>query len=270
MAQAVVKRAQAAGVTLDEPREFEAQRGRGIVATIDGARVLVGSRRLMAEAGVEIAPLADDLERLEAEGKTTMLAAVDGELAGVLAVADTLKEESEAAIAALHDLGVRTAMLTGDNRRTAEAIARRVGIDHVVAEVLPDGKVDEVQALQAEYGRVAFVGDGINDAPALTQANVGLAIGAGADIAIEASDVTLVRGELTGVVEAINLSRATFRKIKQNLFWAFFYNVIMAPLAVVGWMHPVLAEIAMATSSITVVTNANLLRRVDIRPEYRR
>jgi P-type Cu+ transporter len=270
LAQAVVKRAQAADVTLDEPREFEAQRGRGIVATIDGARVLVGSRRLMAEAGVEIAPLADDLERLEAEGKTTMLAAVDGELAGVLAVADTLKEESEAAIAALHDLGVRTAMLTGDNRRTAEAIARRVGIDHVVAEVLPDGKVDEVQALQKQYGRVAFVGDGINDAPALTQANVGLAIGAGADIAIEASDVTLVRGELTGVVEAINLSRATFRKIKQNLFWAFFYNVIMAPLAVVGWMHPVLAEIAMATSSITVVTNANLLRRVDIRPEYRR
>ena len=270
LAQAVVKRAQAAGVTLDEPREFEAQRGRGIVATIDGARVLVGSRRLMAEAGVEIAPLADDLERLEAEGKTTMLAAVDGELAGVLAVADTLKEESEAAIAALHDLGVRTAMLTGDNRRTAEAIARRVGIDHVVAEVLPDGKVDEVQALQKQYGRVAFVGDGINDAPALMQANVGLAIGAGADIAIEASDVTLVRGELTGVVEAINLSRATFRKIKQNLFWAFFYNVIMAPLAVVGWMHPVLAEIAMATSSITVVTNANLLRRVDIRPEYRR
>ncbi len=270
LAQAVVKRAQAAGVTLDEPREFEAQRGRGIVATIDGARVLVGSRRLMAEAGVEIAPLADDLERLEAEGKTTMLAAVDGELAGVLAVADTLKEESEAAIAALHDLGVRTAMLTGDNRRTAEAIARRVGIDHVVAEVLPDGKVDKVQALQKQYGRVAFVGDGINDAPALTQANVGLAIGAGADIAIEASDVTLVRGELTGVVEAINLSRATFRKIKQNLFWAFFYNVIMAPLAVVGWMHPVLAEIAMATSSITVVTNANLLRRVDIRPEYRR
>ncbi len=270
LAQAVVKRAEAAGVTLNEPREFEAQRGRGIVATIDGARVLVGSRRLMDESGVEIAPLADDLERLEAEGKTTMLAAVDGELAGVLAVADTLKEDSEAAIAALHDLGVRTAMLTGDNRRTAEAIARRVGIDHVVAEVLPDGKVDEVQALQKQYGHVAFVGDGINDAPALTQANVGLAIGTGTDIAIEASDVTLVRGELTGVVEAINLSRATFRKIKQNLFWAFFYNVIMVPIAVIGWMHPVLAEIAMATSSITVVSNANLLRRVDIQPEYQR
>jgi len=161
-------------------------------------------------------------------------------------------------------------MITGDNQRTAAAIARRVGIDHVLAEVLPDGKVAEVQKLQEQFGLVAFVGDGINDAPALKQANVGIAIGTGADIAIEASDVTLVRGELTGVVEAINLSRATFRKIKQNLFWAFFYNVVMSPLGIIGWMHPVLAEIAMATSSVTVVTNANTLRRVEIRPAYAR
>mgnify|MGYP003880582159 CR=1 FL=1 len=165
-------------------------------------------------------------------------------------------------------MGLETAMITGDNQRTAEAIARRVGIDHVLAEVLPDGKVAEVQRMQARFGLVAFVGDGINDAPALTQANVGIAIGTGTDIAIEASDVTLVRGELTGVVEAINLSRATFRKIQQNLFWAFFYNVVMIPLAIIGWMHPVLAEIAMATSSVTVVTNANTLRRVEIRPAY--
>jgi Cu+-exporting ATPase len=165
-------------------------------------------------------------------------------------------------------MGLQTAMITGDNQRTAKAIARKVGIDHVLAEVLPDGKVAEVQQMQERFGLIAFVGDGINDAPALTQANVGIAIGTGTDIAIEASDITLVRGEITGVVEAVNLSRATFRKIKQNLFWAFFYNVAMIPLAVIGWMHPVLAEIAMASSSVTVVTNANRLRKVDIRPDY--
>ncbi|MGC9399682.1 MAG: heavy metal translocating P-type ATPase [Anaerolineae bacterium] len=270
LGQAMVARAEAEGIALDEPREFRALRGKGVSAQIDGMTVLVGSRRLLEENDIAVTGLEAHLQRLEAEGKTAMLVAVNGEVAGVIAVADTLKEDSKQAIDALHELGVETAMLTGDNRRTAEAIARQVGIDHIVAEVLPDGKVAEVRRLQERFGRVAFVGDGINDAPALTQADVGLAIGTGTDIAIEASDVTLVRGELTGVVEAINLSRATFRKIRQNLFWAFFYNVIMIPLAIAGWMHPVLAEVAMATSSITVVTNANLLRRVDIRPAYAR
>jgi Cu+-exporting ATPase len=214
--------------------------------------------------------LEDKMRKLEGEAKTAMLVAADGKLAGAIAVADTLKIDSVAAIKELSDMGLKTVMITGDNQRTADAIAKVVGIDYVFAEVLPDGKVSEVKKLQDEYGLVAFVGDGINDAPALTQANVGIAIGTGTDIAIEASDVTLVRGQLTGVIEAINLSRETFKKIKQNLFWAFFYNVAMIPLAVIGWMHPVLAEIAMATSSVTVVGNANRLRKVDIRPSYER
>jgi Cu+-exporting ATPase len=268
LGRAIVERARAQGLELSQPTGFKAIRGKGITADIDGCAVLVGSTRMMEESSIALGELAPIIEDLEAHGKTVMVIAVDGELKGAIAVADTLKEDSADAIAALHELGVQTAMITGDNRRTAEAIAQRVHIDHVVAEVLPDGKVAEVRQLQDQFGMVAFVGDGINDAPALTQANVGIAIGTGTDIAIEASDVTLVRGALTGVVEAINLSRATFRKIRQNLFWAFFYNVIMGPRAVAGWRHPVLAEIAMATSSVTVVTNANLLRRIDIRPDY--
>ena len=270
LGRAIVARAEAEGLPLAEPQGFQAMRGRGIVATVDGRQVLVGSRRLMEEHGVGATSVEEKVRNLEEEAKTAMLVAIDGRLAGIVAVADTLKEDSAAAIGELHRMGLETVMITGDNRRTGEAIARRVGIDHVLAEVLPDGKVAEVQSLQRKLGLVAFVGDGINDAPALKQANVGIAIGTGTDIAIEASDVTLVRGELTSVVEAINLSRATFRKIKQNLFWAFFYNIVMIPLAVIGWMHPVLAEVAMATSSVTVVTNANTLRRTEIRPAYGR
>jgi Cu+-exporting ATPase len=269
LGRAIVERAEADRLDLAEPQVFQAVRGKGVVAKVDGREVMVGSRRLMRENGFDPAAQEETLRRLEEEAKTAMLVAIDGKVAGAIAVADTLKEDSLDAIRELGRIGLETAMITGDNQRTADAIARRVGIDHVLAEVLPDGKVAEVQKLQQQYGLVAFVGDGINDAPALTQANVGIAIGTGTDIAIEASDVTLVRGELTGVVEAVNLSRATFRKIKQNLFWAFFYNAVMVPLAIVGWMHPVLAEIAMATSSVTVVTNANTLRRVEIRPVYR-
>jgi Cu+-exporting ATPase len=268
LGRAIVERAEVTGLALAEPREFQAVRGKGVMASVNGDRVLVGSRRLVAEHEMDPAPLEAEMVRLEKEAKTAMLVAIDGALAGVVAVADTLKDDSVAAIRALHEMGRQSAMITGDNQRTAEAIARLVGIDHVLAEVLPDGKVTEIQKLQDRFGLVAMVGDGINDAPALTQANVGIAIGTGTDIAIEASDVTLVSGHLSGVVSAIHLSQATFRKIKQNLFWAFFYNVVMIPLAIIGWMHPVLAEIAMATSSITVVTNANRLRKVDIRPSY--
>jgi Cu+-exporting ATPase len=263
--RAILEYARSHGATVETPETFEALRGKGVSARVQGHDILVGNARLMREAGVDIAAGEVELARLETEAKTAMFVAEDGQLIGVLAVADPIKQETADTIAALHKLGLQTAMLTGDNQRTAEAIARQAGIDHVVANVLPDGKVAEIQRLQEQYGTVAMVGDGINDAPALSQANVGIAIGTGTDIAIEAADITLVRGDLWGVVSAVKLSQATFRKIKQNLSWAFFYNLIMVPLAMLGLLHPALAEIAMATSSITVVTNANLLRRVDIR-----
>ncbi|MFB6368707.1 MAG: HAD-IC family P-type ATPase, partial [Gemmatimonadota bacterium] len=201
---------------------------------------------------------------LEDEAKTAMYVAVNGELAGIVAVADELKEDSADAVSRLRKFGLETAMVTGDNERTARAIAERVGIDRVLAEVLPDEKVDEVRRLQDEGKRVAMVGDGINDAPALKQAQVGIAIGTGTDIAIESADVTLVKGNLSAVVRAVRLSRATFRKIRQNLFWAYAYNVVAIPVAVLGFLHPAIAEAAMAFSSVTVVTNANRLRKVDI------
>jgi Cu+-exporting ATPase len=274
LGRAIVELAEAKGLALAAPKDFRAVRGKGVVATVNGDQVLVGSRLLMQEHEVDVAPLLSQVEALESEAKTVMYVATvkngKSSPAGLVAVADTLKEDSLAAIGELHDMGVQTAMITGDNRRTADVMAERVGIDHVLAEVLPDGKVAEIERLQEKFGLVAMVGDGINDAPALKQANVGIAIGTGTDIAIEASDVTLVRGELSGVVSAVKLSQATFRKIQQNLFWAFFYNVIMIPLSIIGWMHPVLAEAAMATSSVTVVTNANLLRRVAIRPNSRK
>jgi Cu+-exporting ATPase len=272
LGKAIVRRAEADGVALGQLADFRAVRGKGVLGTVDGQIALVGSRSLLEGQGISTADMEEAMRRLESEGKTAMLVAVGGELLGVLAVADTLKEDAVEAIHALKALGLETAMITGDNERTANAIARQVGIDRVLAEVLPEEKLSEVRRLQEELvssaerrGLVAMVGDGINDAPALTQADVGIAIGTGTDIAIEAADITLVRGDLDGVISAIKLSRATFAKVMQGLFWAFFYNVIMIPLAVLGMMHPVLAEIAMATSSITVVTNANLLRRADIR-----
>jgi len=279
LGKAIVRQAEEQELKPGELRDFEAVRGKGVQGVVDGKSVLVGSRTLLEECGVDVAAMEDEMRRLEDEGKTAMLVAVDGELLGLLAVADTLKEDAAAAVRELEVLGLETVMITGDNQRTARAIARQVGIDRVLAEVLPEDKLLEVQRLQAEFapsssrgtgGLVAMVGDGINDAPALTQADVGIAIGTGTDIAIEAADITLVRGDLSGVVSAVKLSRATFNKVMQGLFWAFFYNVVMIPLAVLGMMHPVLAEIAMASSSVTVVTNANLLRRVNIRPSYAR
>ena len=267
LGQAIVEEAKEKGISLVEPKGFEAVTGKGVKAKLNGKEVLVGSRKLVVQTrGADL--MERDLKRLEEEAKTAILVAADGKIAGVIAVADTLKEDSFQAIRELEKMGIETAMITGDNRGTAEAIAKKVGISRVLAGVLPDGKVDEIKRLQTEVGTVAMVGDGINDAPALTQANVGIAIGTGTDIAIEASDVTLISGNLSGVVSAIKLSRATFRKIKQNLYWAFGYNMAAIPIAILGLLHPVIAEAAMAFSSISVVTNANRLKRVNIHPDY--
>ncbi len=271
LGESIVKKAEEKELTLDEISEFEAVTGKGVKALIDNQNTFVGSVNLMKEHDIDVKEdVLNKLHELEDQGKTAMLVAKVNQVIGIIAVADTLKEDSINAINELKSLGLKTAMITGDNKRTAQAIADQVGIDHIVSEVLPDGKVDEIKKLQSEFGTIAMVGDGINDAPALTQANVGIAIGTGTDIAIESSDITLVRGDLSAVVTAVKLSRATFRKIKQNLFWAFIYNTIAIPIAVLGLLHPVIAEIAMASSSITVVTNANMLRRVNIQPDYKK
>jgi Cu+-exporting ATPase len=276
LGQAVVAAAEAQGLALADPQDFEALPGKGIRAGVEGRAVLVGRPEWVEQEGVELGDLAGEVERLQAEARTAMAVAVDGTAVGVLSVADTLKEGSAAAVAHLHRLGLEVVMLTGDNRRTAEAIAAQVGIDRVVAEVLPADKAAQVKELEADDRLVGMVGDGINDAPALAQADVGIALGTGTDVAMETADVTLMRGDLRAVPQALALSQATMRTIKQNLFWAFFYNVILIPIAAgalypVPWapdvlrqLHPVLAAFAMAFSSVTVVSNSLRLRGVRV------
>ncbi|MBC2769461.1 heavy metal translocating P-type ATPase [Pusillimonas minor] len=268
IAQAIVKAAQNAGLALPALTRFESVTGYGVNARINGATVAVGADRYMRKLGLDVGAFSAEAERMGAEGKTPMYAAVDGRLAAIIAVADPLKSTTRGAIDAMHQLGLKVAMITGDNQRTAQAIARQLGIDEVVAEVLPDGKVDAVKRLQAQYGPVAYVGDGINDAPALACADVGVAIGTGTDVAMEAADVVLMSGDLGGVPDAIALSKATMNNIRENLFWAFAYNVALIPIAA-GVLYPayglllspVFAAGAMALSSVFVVSNALRLKR---------
>lgn len=264
LAQAIVKGVRDKGIDLLTAESFEALPGYGIHAVVSGKTLLIGTRKLMTEQQVDLMNYEDDMAKLEENGKTAMLIAVDGQIAGVIAVADTVKETSKEAIKRMHELGLDVIMLTGDNARTAQAIADEVGIDRVIAEVLPEQKSEEVKRLQEAGKVVAMVGDGINDAPALATADVGMAVGTGTDIAIEAADITLMRGDLNSVADAIGMSRKTMRNIKQNLFFAFFYNTIGIPVAALGLLAPWVAGAAMAFSSVSVVLNALRLQKVKL------
>jgi len=268
LGEAIVKKAKEENLNLLDSKNFQAIAGHGIEAAIESKRVLLGNLRLMEERRVRLNLLLGKAEQLSSEGKTPMFLAVDGKAAGIIGVADTLKENSKEAVETLHRMGLEVVMLTGDNERTAKAIASQIGIDRVLAEVLPEKKAEEVKRLQGEGKKVGMVGDGINDAPALAQADVGIAIGTGTDVAMESSDITLIGGDLRGVVTAIALSKATIRNIKQNLFWAFAYNTILIPVAAGVLfpffgvlLNPIFAAGAMAFSSVTVVSNALRLRR---------
>ncbi|MBB3111790.1 Cu+-exporting ATPase [Paenibacillus phyllosphaerae] len=264
LAEAIVTGIEKRGFSLPRTESFEAIPGYGIRAVVEGHEILVGTRKLMAQFKVTAVEALEDMERFESAGKTAMLVAIDHQYAGMVVVADTIKDTSKSAVAKLKQQGLQVVMITGDNERTAQAIAREVGIDSVLAEVLPEGKAEEVKKLQSTGLKVAMVGDGINDAPALATADIGMAIGTGTDIAMEAADVTLMRGDLNSIPDAITMSHKTMANIKQNLFWALAYNIIGIPIAAAGFLAPWLAGAAMALSSVSVVLNALRLQRIKL------
>ncbi|MBJ7960495.1 MULTISPECIES: heavy metal translocating P-type ATPase [Bacillus] len=265
LAEAIVEGIKEKGIDIPSSETFEAIPGFGIESVVEGKQLLIGTRRLMKKFNIDIEEVSKSMEELEREGKTAMLIAIDKEYAGIVAVADTVKDTSKAAIARLKKMGLDVVMITGDNTQTAQAIAKQVGIDHVIAEVLPEGKAEEVKKLQASGKKVAMVGDGINDAPALATADIGMAIGTGTDVAMEAADITLIRGDLNSIADAIFMSKMTIRNIKQNLFWALAYNGLGIPIAALGFLAPWVAGAAMAFSSVSVVLNALRLQRVKLK-----
>ena len=264
LAEAIVEGIQEKDIELGVVQFFEAIPGYGVQATVSGQGVVIGTRKLMQQYGIDITSVLPAMEELERDGKTAMLAGINGQYAGLVAVADTIKDTSREAVHRLQQMGIKVIMMTGDNERTAQAIGKEVGVDAVIAEVLPEGKAEEVKKLQQQGKKVAMVGDGINDAPALATANIGMAIGTGTDVAMEAADVTLIRGDLNSIADAIIMSRKTMRNIKQNLFWAFGYNTLGIPIAAIGLLAPWVAGAAMAFSSVSVVLNALRLQRVKL------
>ncbi|MCW1242638.1 MULTISPECIES: heavy metal translocating P-type ATPase [Bacillus] len=265
LAEAIVEGIREKKIDIPSSETFEAIPGFGIESVVEGKQLLIGTRRLMKKFDIDIEEVSKSMEELEREGKTAMLIAINKEYAGIVAVADTVKDTSKAAIARLKKMGLDVVMITGDNTQTAQAIAKQVGIDHVIAEVLPEGKAEEVKKLQAQGKKVAMVGDGINDAPALATADIGMAIGTGTDVAMEAADITLIRGDLNSIADAIFMSKMTIRNIKQNLFWALAYNGLGIPIAAFGFLAPWVAGAAMAFSSVSVVLNALRLQRVKLK-----
>ncbi|MBI3991583.1 MAG: HAD-IC family P-type ATPase, partial [Candidatus Omnitrophica bacterium] len=268
LADAIVYAGNSKGIHLFGVQQFDSLPGKGVFGRINGSEVILGNRKLMQDKNIDIGPAGSDLDRLETEGKTVMFLAGDNKLIGLLAVRDTLKEFAKETVLRLKGMGKSVVMITGDNKRTAQAIAREVGIDRVMAEVLPKDKLEEIKKIQAQGLKAAFVGDGINDAPALTQADLGIAIGTGTDVAVESGDIILIKDDLRDVVMAIDLSRYAMKKIKQNLFWAFFYNSVGIPVAA-GMLYPftgfllspIIAGVAMAFSSVSVVSNSLLMKR---------